>query len=292
MKKAVRNGLVAFLALDILLLCTSPAGALVRMYVTGKSYCPAWATITVLRSVAANLREQDRVRREMKLVRSDGDLQLWSTPHGDYWVAAGGEKWLPLLLAEEYVGIYSSGERGAHRGDIVLDCGADIGTSTRAALNAGASKVVAIELDPGKERILRHNFATEIASGQVIIFMKGVWNQNTSLVLYGDSVVEKRNGTSVTVPLTTIDQLVSELGLPRVDFIKMDIEGAEKQALEGARETLRRFHPRLSIATEHLPDDPVAIPKLVRTLMPGARSECVACERVNQMVRPQVMYFY
>ena len=51
MKKAVRNGLVAFLALDILLLCTSPAGALVRTYVAGRSYCPAWDTLTAARTV-------------------------------------------------------------------------------------------------------------------------------------------------------------------------------------------------------------------------------------------------
>jgi len=292
MKKAVRIGLLVFFAVDILLLFTSQAGALVRMYVGGKSYCPAWGTLMAVRSVDANLREQARVRREMKLVRSDGDLQLWSTPHGNYWVSQGGEVALPLMLAEETVGIYSLGERGARRGDIVLDCGADIGTSTRSALDRGASKVVAIEINPQREKILRRNFEAEIGRGQVILYMKGVWNQNTSLVYYGDSVTEKRTGTGVTLPLTTIDQIVHELHLPRVDFIKMDIEGAEKQALEGARETLNRFHPRLSIATEHLSDDPVAIPKLVRILMPGARSECVACEVVHQVVRPQVMYFY
>jgi FkbM family methyltransferase len=43
----------------------------------------------------------------------------------------------------------------------------------------------------------------------------------------------------VVVPLTTIDKLVSELNLPRVDFIKMDIEGAEKLALTGGRATIQ-----------------------------------------------------
>src|SRR5260370_17207178 len=42
------------------------------------------------------------------------------------------------------------------------------------------------------------------------------------------------------LPLTTIDKIVSELALDRVDFIKMDIEGAEPNALRGARSEERR----------------------------------------------------
>ena len=42
--------------------------------------------------------------------------------------------------------------------------------------------------------------------------------------------------TDQKFPLTTIDKLVAELNLPRVDFIKMDIEGAEVKALHGAPE--------------------------------------------------------
>ncbi|MCX7824006.1 MAG: FkbM family methyltransferase, partial [Verrucomicrobiae bacterium] len=45
------------------------------------------------------------------------------------------------------------------------------------------------------------------------------------------------------VPLTTIDKLVGELGLERVDFIKMDIEGCEGRALRGMLGLLRRHRP-------------------------------------------------
>jgi hypothetical protein len=50
----------------------------------------------------------------------------------------------------------------------------------------------------------------------------------------------------VKVPLTTVDELVSELKLRRVDF-KMDIEGAEKRALLGARRTLATYKPQLAM---------------------------------------------
>lgn len=62
------------------------------------------------------------------------------------------------------------------------------------------------------------------------------------------------------MPLTTIDRIVDELHLQRVDLIKMDIEGSEKPALQGAARTIRRFNPRLTIATEHNADDYKAIP--------------------------------
>ena len=72
----------------------------------------------------------------------------------------------------------------------------------------------------------------------------------------GDSFVLGRNqANKVKVPLTTIANLAIELKLPRVDFVKMDIEGAEKEALRGGAETIRRYHPRMAIASEHLPDD-------------------------------------
>jgi FkbM family methyltransferase len=72
-----------------------------------------------------------------------------------------------------------------------------------------------------------------------------------------------RGGKGPVVPLTTIDKLVDELRLPSVDFVKMDIEGAEMQALKGAVATVRRFHPRMAISVEHRPSDPDRILELV-----------------------------
>jgi hypothetical protein len=85
---------------------------------------------------------------------------------------------------------------------------------------------------------------------------------------------------------------VAELKLGRVDFIKMDIEGAETNALSGARETLAKDHPRLSISAYHLPTDPERIPQVIRGAWPGYRMECGPCaETEDGHVRPDVLYF-
>lgn len=56
---------------------------------------------------------------------------------------------------------------------------------------------------------------------------------------------------SVKIKVTSIDDFVKEKELDRVDFIKMDIEGAEYAALEGGRHTIRRFAPMLAISIYH-----------------------------------------
>ena len=58
----------------------------------------------------------------------------------------------------------------------------------------------------------------------------------------------------------SIDDLVRERGVTKVDFIKMDIEGAEYDVLAGARDVLQRYRPRLAISLYHRPSDFVTIP--------------------------------
>jgi FkbM family methyltransferase len=186
-------------------------------------------------------------------------------------------------------------------GDIVLDCGANVGVSTREALAHGARLVVAIEIAPENIECLRRNLDQEVKSGRVIIYPKGVWDKDDVLTLKvapgnspADSVVIQQPGAQAgpQVPLTTIDKIVDELKLERVDFIKMDIEGAERNALAGARQALARFHPRLSLASYHRPDDPEALPKAAREGWPGYRMEYGPCADVKTYIRPDVLYFY
>jgi len=228
-------------------------------------------------------------------------LELWDTPKGPYWIPKGNRYVLPFNLAEMEAHIYGSGKHFVRAGDVVLDCGASDGDFSRQALNAGAKLVVAIEISPASVECLRRNLAPEIAAGRAIVYPKGVWDKDDTLPLNVDdknfaanSVVFPAHGAHPTVlaQLTTIDQIVNELSLLRVDFIKMDVEGAEVRALHGAKETLRRFRPRLAIATEHKPDDETVIPNAVRAAKSDYQAACGYCAQSNGHVHPEVMYFY
>lgn len=229
---------------------------------------------------AIDAREANRIkasienaRRAVREIRAEGDLQLWDTPHGQFWIPQSSAGMLHWVIGEQRADIYNAAAM-VHSGDIVLDCGADVGTFTRTALNHGAAQVIAVEPAPWKEPCLRRTFSREISEGKVVVYTKGVWSSDTTLLLNGDKITSDRG---VEVPLTTIDHLVDDLRLQRLDVIKMDIEGAEKPAIQGGRETIRRFKPRFTVATEHNPDDYSAIPALLRSIEPTYKAQCGPC---------------
>ncbi len=54
----------------------------------------------------------------------------------------------------------------------------------------------------------------------------------------------------------------------RITFLKLDIEGAEMAALMGAKETIKKWKPRLAISIYHRPEDPIDIPLYIHGLVP------------------------
>lgn len=79
----------------------------------------------------------------------------------------------------------------------------------------------------------------------------------------GDDPLQRE---AVELRTETIDALVARGALPRVDFLKVDVEGADVGVLEGAAQTLREHRPRLALACYHKPDDLVRFPELVESL--------------------------
>ncbi len=94
------------------------------------------------------------------------------------------------------------------------------------------------------------------------------WNENTPLSFNGKS------GRSAAVASDGKD-LVEGICLSDVctkaDFIKFDVEGAEKEAIEGARELIQREKPTLCISCYHRTEDFFALPLQIKKILPEYR---------------------
>jgi FkbM family methyltransferase len=130
----------------------------------------------------------------------------------------------------------------APRGATVLDLGAHIGTFSLFAAASGY-EVIAVEASPRnaallKESVRRNQFnhvrvvqaAVSDHAGELTFFDSGPRGSVANPIL--------TDYRAISVRAVTLDSLRSELGLARVDFIKMDIEGSEVAALLGMPQLL------------------------------------------------------
>jgi len=146
-------------------------------------------------------------------------------------------------------------------GDVVIDVGAGVGDHVLIfSRRVGSSgKVIAVEAHPQTARCLE---LTVDANGlsNTRVFSEAAWNK-PDLLTMSDADAHEGNtvgGGTIQVPARPVDEMLAPLHLARIDLIKMNVEGAELEALEGMTETLNRTtgivvscHDFLAIA----PDD-------------------------------------
>lgn len=137
--------------------------------------------------------------------------------------------------------------------EVFLDCGAFNGDTILAynKFTAGNfEKIIAFE--PEAENVKKIKGNTE-GIHDIRIIPKGLWDKETTLHFTSDSSASRfeENGT-VSVDVISIDAVMNG---ERVSFIKMDIEGAEYEALQGAEKTIEKWMPKLAICVYHKCDD-------------------------------------
>lgn len=171
-------------------------------------------------------------------------------------------------------GPYDWQEVSLKTGDVVLDCGANMGVFSVYAAAKGCT-VYAFEPTPGLHPILTQH--AKLNQGQIMLESYAVSNQTGATVFHLDPyscggsslLVRSTNTVELEVQQLTVDEFVQQRKLKRVDFIKADIEGAERLMLEGAHRTLAEFAPKLSICTYHLPDDKEVLTELILAANPN-----------------------
>lgn len=157
-------------------------------------------------------------------------------------------------------------------GDVVLDLGAFLGDSavTFSRLVGDGGHVWSFEALASQFETLRKNLA-RFNCANVTPCFNAAWNRNEELHMSSNRGSSAIGGRENPVPGIRIDDFVRERGIDRVDFIKMDIEGAEQEALEGGAETIGVMKPRLALSAYHKPEDLHLLMTMVREMHPAYR---------------------
>lgn len=236
-------------------------------------------------------------------------IELIHTPTRSFWVkkdgtAMDGRALIGYVIAEQQWIAESAKDYNVRAGDVVVDVGAHVGTFGDDALQRGAAKVIMVEPDPLNVECIRRNFASEIAAGRVVVVAEGAWSTTDSLRFSigvansgtGSLVIPEIDHREIEVPVRPLDDMLQSAGISRVDFIKMDIEGAEREALKGAAKTLARWQPRLMLDMYHRSDDAAVLPRVIREANPRYRSYCAICATARQdsehRIVPYATFFY
>jgi len=154
------------------------------------------------------------------------------------------------------------------QGDIVIDAGAWIGDFSAYAANKGT---VVYAFEPIEENFCYLEETAKLNQPhKVYPVNKGLGNCEGSVPIYlakssvANTILKHRNIPYKTVKVTTLDKYVEENNIHKIDFIKADIEGSERDMLMGGGGgVLKTFAPKLAICTYHLPDDQEVLERII-----------------------------
>ncbi|GHU19195.1 hypothetical protein FACS189475_05980 [Betaproteobacteria bacterium] len=144
-------------------------------------------------------------------------------------------------------------------GDIVIDAGIGpgIGESVRFARAVGSSgRVYSFEPDPVLFASAQAQLAQRPEKETVTLVPAGLFSGKADMQVSisttgGGHLTNNQEEEARSCQVIDLDSFVKEQNLPRVDVIKMDIEGSEGPALAGMAHCLREYKPRLMISTYH-----------------------------------------
>lgn len=162
------------------------------------------------------------------------------------------------------------------QGDNIIDGGAWYGDSSLTFHKKLSGNCHSYAFEPDNENYIQLTNTVQKAniSDSVHPINKGLYNKKETLYFKkeADNDMQFRiqlEHSEHKVEVTSIDQFVIDKQIPSIDFIKMDIEGAEVMALKGARNTIEKDRPKLAICIYHKFDDLWQIILLVKQLNPN-----------------------
>lgn len=154
-------------------------------------------------------------------------------------------------------------------GEVLVDAGAYTGGHITAFAQANKNFRAAYAFEPHQPH-LQQIVSRFAGDPRVRAIGKGLYSENATVgfddghPLGAHIIAQDGPASNARIEVVRLDDAVDDA----VTYIKMDIEGAELEALAGCRETIRRYRPKLAICVYHRPSDYFDIPGLVHSMRP------------------------
>jgi FkbM family methyltransferase len=233
--------------------------------------------------------ELERVHRELLVERDTRSVNDPYFPQLDrYAYEIGGHRltvetdetsMLDTFVLEQYAYRRGPVTVCAEPGDVVIEGGGGYGDTALyfSSLVGSDGQVVVLEMDPRNRDTIERNLGRnpKLAS-RVRVSDATIWERSGESFQYvaGGKLSRLQQAPAAdggTVETVTLDEFVEQAGLERVDFVKLDVEGAELAALKGASQVLEEHRPKLAVALYHGPEDLTEIPLYLQELGLGYR---------------------
>jgi FkbM family methyltransferase len=170
---------------------------------------------------------------------------------------------LPEILTHSGLKYLDAGASERIRGSSAIDGGAYIGDTARLFIEQyGSDKVYALEPEPHSFAALNANIEKWDLGARIVPEPFALSDTTQELTLWGQGMGASllgKAGVSIdeaaTCVSTTIDSYVEERAIAKIGLIKLDIEGAEQNALRGGMKTIMKHRPVLVISIYHTAAD-------------------------------------
>jgi FkbM family methyltransferase len=223
-----------------------------------------------------------------------------------YWPKIFGTNDLSWIYSEIYNDIKINPSSYYHEKALiekdawVFDAGASEGFFSAYALQRTTGKVFAFEPIKELEVALIETYKKEYDSGKFKMVSAGIGKEDGTMQLslnfshpcdastLDDMNIEKRK-----IMIVTIDDIVKSETLKGPGFIKMDIEGAEMDALKGATQTLKELKPKLAIAVYHEYENGFECAEIIKDANPSYTIEFRGMNGYYEgKARPYILFAY
>ncbi|MCX8502178.1 MAG: FkbM family methyltransferase [Alphaproteobacteria bacterium] len=206
------------------------------------------------------IRLEQPVPSQLKISGLFGELWHFDFVYqGERYIADCAKSIEYYLFRKQYYYAVAGVQVMPEPGDYLIDGGGCTGDSTVVFSNSvgPGGKVYCFDLIEDHVKLLEYN-AAQYAYRNVEVMPYGLANETVVAPPLKINCYDPSYSIFVydlVVPLVTLDSLVESGRIPKVDFIKLDVECSELVALKGSHQTILKFKPKLAISIYHYTND-------------------------------------